>query len=125
MLIFFIAHIYFFRNISFNKAETFSDEEELSDEFVAAVNGDLEKYLTNLNVNISSLAQQHEELTRSHQEFSANFTKQGDALGRNCAASCRNLQTQQGNQQREEGLVVGCMSVSSFSFWSMFYVILL
>lgn len=43
---------------------------------VKVVNRNLEKYLTNLNVHMASLREQHPEITRSHEEFIANFIKQ-------------------------------------------------
>lgn len=44
------------------------------------VNRDLEKYLTNLNVHMAGLREQHMELTRSHDEFCANFMKQHELV---------------------------------------------
>ncbi|KAK1350631.1 hypothetical protein POM88_029208 [Heracleum sosnowskyi] len=66
---------------SFNN---FSDEEDslmaAIDAYEPPVKENIEKSLTNLNVNIATMAQQLEELKRSHQEFSANFIKQEQLL---------------------------------------------
>ncbi|KAK1387264.1 hypothetical protein POM88_015442 [Heracleum sosnowskyi] len=68
----------------FSLLNTVSDEEDslmaAIDAFEFPVTDNLEKSLTNLNVNIASVAQQLEELTRSYQEFSANFNKQQQLL---------------------------------------------
>lgn len=40
----------------------------------------IEKALTNLNVNIATMAEQVEELTKSYKDFSVNFNKQQELL---------------------------------------------
>lgn len=50
------------------------------DEYSHGMSENIEKSLTNLNVNIAAMAGQVQELTKSYQEFSANFNKQQQML---------------------------------------------
>lgn len=51
------------------------------DDYQPQYSENVEKSLTNLSVVLSNLAQQHEQLTRPHQVYNANFNKQQDMLG--------------------------------------------